>query len=237
MLATSNTSDGGNEQYKSDNGFVDWTAQKKIEQSKREKAAQTRWLNKRGLSLDESPEKHPYSGMETNRDTDYATEIVWQDPGVEGYFLADHLYLSKKAYWKYQDHQNKGKRSGKWWNSTLDTYGQKAAIAESLASKLELTHYQEERVKSKFISIDTKRSGVLLELTAYAVCCYVLKEDDNCLRITHPQSAKRDELFTELEQELLISRLGKRRKDVIKTYGKVQHQIQAEYSNKTATSD
>lgn len=162
--------------------------------------------------------------------TNNRTIIAWHEydenwtPAHAGhYWPADYLYSRKEDYYRHLDDINAGRKNGPtWWNQPCFTYSENKDLIEILAGHLELTICQKERAVQYFLHQDLQMWGLRKELVAWATCAYIVHSDEQDVRQCHPLTKldRSDGLFLKAAYHLDLSK-----KDRLKTYGKVQHDL------------
>ena len=128
---------------------------------------------------------------------------------------------NKREYFQHLDDVNKGVKNGPTWrNGRYDTYRTNWNHINIIAEQLGLTQQEREVAEEYFLHICLENWGLLKELIAVSVCLYVVHSDEQDKRKCHPNTSveNKDKIFYEA-----LNKFGLRKKDVEKTYFKVQN--------------
>lgn len=142
---------------------------------------------------------------------------------VDGSYPADFRCLNKRQHFQHLKQLNEGRKTS--INNYNDSYVTNKAtihLGHAIASQLNLTPQEEKLAVRYLVRLDREKLGLSSELVAYAVCAYVIEQDERDQRRTHPNVPKedRDGLF-----EQIASGLGLNHNNIVKTYGKISHQL------------
>lgn len=144
---------------------------------------------------------------------------------VSGSYSADFRYLNKSRHFQQLKEINEGRCLG--LNRENDHYHTRELSRwhiEALSSQLGLTIREKIQARRYFMSLDREELGLESNLVAHSVCAYVVEQNEkNDVRRSHPNvpDGKRDHLFQEMEENLELNH-----RDIVKTYGKLQNQLQ-----------
>lgn len=149
--------------------------------------------------------------------SDYTGRPYWKSK-------SDFRHNAKQEYFKHLKETNEGRKNGEVWHNTeYLTVEDNNHLINTFASQLELSEQQSKRADSYFHNFDLQEWGVRKQLVAYALCAYVIKNDEqNEVRRTHPNvpDGDRDTLFVQMADSLDITH-----REFVKTYGKVQSKV------------
>lgn len=174
--------------------------------------------------MDTTPQSHAYSGLE-QCDTSNHTKIDYESIPLGEQWLDDHHILCKKRWYKHLNSTNGGYRNGFWTNTPYETWEINNYRIHSFAADLGLTRAERWRAKERFISFELDDFGEETLLVAYALCCYIVEQDQRDERRTHPQvpTEGRPSEFVEM-----IDQIGYNEHEIISMYGKVQSKLMSD---------
>lgn len=154
-------------------------------------------------------------------DTNNATYFLSDD--VHGFYPADFRLLKKSAHFAYLREVNEGLRLLNRYSDPYITREAARDLIEALSSQLELTAREKAQARRNFLSLDREKLGLSLDLVAYCVCAFAVeKNEKNVTRRCHPNIPEddRDDQFNQVAKSL-----GLTDRNVVKTYGKIQHRL------------
>lgn len=159
-----------------------------------------------------------------NPDTDHATFFKAEDVDSSARFPADFWKPNKQNYYQHLKQLNAGFAvSLGRYNDQLVTYDMAVDTVDNLSSQLGLTAKERSRSRHHFVTLDRESLGLSSDVVAYCVCAYVVEQNErNETRRCHPNVSdeKTDSLFQEIAESLNLTQ-----REIVKTYGKVQHRI------------
>lgn len=159
---------------------------------------------------------HPYDEL-SKPDTNSETHIEWNDVSEGERWTADFYPLNKRDWYQKMDQYNSGLKNGERTNDPYCTVEANRHLIETFVSTLELTVTEERRAHAVYQSIDLGDMGVNKIFVAFALCCYLIEQDERDKRRAEPQAKNRDSMIVEYQ-----SNLGIRQSQLMSLYGQMR---------------